>query len=184
MSDKPTALDIIEIPIELERYELFAAPTYRFNVDRREFLKLFGGGMVIVFTLKDAMALQETGGRGRQAGESGRPAPNQTPPKEIDAWLHIGTDGTDYFGRLAARVTPNMMVGLDLDRAVIGSTAKNFPGPQEKRLGGSVDVSYRFWGRYSLFAQYMISDVKNRQFRPGDDGLDHLVRLELTRSFR
>jgi len=96
----------------------------------------------------------------------------------------IGTDGTDYFGRLAARVTPNLMVGLDLDRAVIGSTAKNFPGPQEKRLGGSVDVSYRFWGRYSLFAQYMISDVKNRQFRPGDDGLDHLVRLELTRSFR
>src|SRR5436309_659110 len=84
----------------------------------------------------------------------------------------IGTDGTDYFGRLAARVTPNLMVGLDLDRAVIGSTAKNFPGPQEKRLGGSVDVSYRFWGRYSLFAQYMISDVKNRQFRPGDDGLD------------
>src|SRR5439155_834098 len=59
----------------------------------------------------------------------------------------IGTDGTDYFGRLAARVTPNLMVGLDLDRAVIGSTAKNFPGPQEKRLGGSVDVSYRFWGR-------------------------------------
>jgi nicotinate dehydrogenase subunit B len=93
MSDKPTAPDIIEIPIELERYELFAAPTYRFNVDRREFLKLFGGGMVVVFTLKDAMALQETGGRGRQAGESGRPAPNRTPPKEIDAWLHIGEDG-------------------------------------------------------------------------------------------
>jgi Aerobic-type carbon monoxide dehydrogenase, large subunit CoxL/CutL homologs len=93
MSDKPTAPDIIEIPIELERYELFAAPTYQFNVDRREFLKLFGGGLVIVFTLKDAMALQETGGRGRQAGESGRPAPNRTPPKEIDAWLHIGEDG-------------------------------------------------------------------------------------------
>src|SRR5207249_2290521 len=32
----------------------------------------------------------------------------------------IGTDGTDYFGRLAARVSPNLMVGLDLDRAVIG----------------------------------------------------------------
>ena len=96
----------------------------------------------------------------------------------------IGTDGRDYFGRLTARFTPNLMLGLDLDRAVIGSTVKNFPGPQEKRLGGGIDVSYRFWGRYSVFAQYLLSDVKNRQFRPGDDGFEHLVRLELTRSFR
>jgi len=96
----------------------------------------------------------------------------------------IGTDGRDYFGRLTARFTPNLMLGLDLDRAVIGSTVKNFPGPQEKRLGGGIDLSYRFWGRYLLFAQYVISDVKNRQFRPGDDGFEHLVRLELTRSFR
>jgi len=76
------------------------------------------------------------------------------------------------------------MVGLDVDRAVVGSTVEGFPGPQEKRLGGGMDVSYRFWGRYALFAQYLISDVKNRQFRPGDDGIDHLVRFELTRSFR
>ena len=65
-----------------------------------------------------------------------------------------------------------------------GSTAANFPGPQEKRFGGGIDLSYRFWGSYSVFAQYLISDVKNRQFRPGDDGFDHLVRLELNRSFR
>ena len=96
----------------------------------------------------------------------------------------IGTNGRDYFGRLSARLTPDLMVGLELDRAVIGSTAANFPGPQEKRFGGGIDLSYRFWGRYSVFAQYLISDVKNRQFRPGDDGFDHLVRLELNRSFR
>jgi hypothetical protein len=30
----------------------------------------------------------------------------------------------------------------------------------------------------------MISDVKNRNFRAGDDGIDHLVRVEVTRSFR
>ena len=96
----------------------------------------------------------------------------------------IGTHGRDYFARLAARFTPNLMVGLDVDRAVVGSTVEGFPGPQEKRLGGGMDVSYRFWGRYALFAQYLISDVKNRQFRPGDDGIDHLVRFELTRSFR
>src|SRR5262249_51298099 len=59
MSDKFTPSDVVEIPIELERYELFAAPIYHFNVDRREFIKLFGGGVIIVFTLKGALA-QET----------------------------------------------------------------------------------------------------------------------------
>lgn len=29
-----------------------------------------------------------------------------------------------------------------------------------------------------------LSDVEKRGFRPGDDGLDHLVRFELTRLFR
>jgi hypothetical protein len=96
----------------------------------------------------------------------------------------VGTNGSDYFARLTARLTPNLMVGFDLDRAVIGSTADLFPGPQQKRTGGGIDLSYRFWERYSLFAQYLISDVKNRQFRPGDDGFEHLLRLELTRSFR
>jgi nicotinate dehydrogenase subunit B len=92
MSDERKPSEVIEIPIELERYELFATPTYRFNVDRREFFKLFGGGIAIVFTLKEALA-QEAGGRERQAGESGRRAPNQSLPKEIGGWLHIGEDG-------------------------------------------------------------------------------------------
>jgi Capsule assembly protein Wzi len=95
----------------------------------------------------------------------------------------IGTDGQDFYGRISARITPNLMLGLTADRATIGSTVAEFPGPQERRLGGGFDVSYR-WDRYSLFAQYLVSDVKNRRFRAGDDGLDHLVRLELTRSFR
>ena len=96
----------------------------------------------------------------------------------------VGTDGRDYFARVTARLTQNLMLGVDIDRAVIGSTVINFPGPQERRLAGGIDVSYRFWDRYSLFAQYLVSDVKNRHFRAGDDGFDHLVRLELTRSFR
>jgi hypothetical protein len=96
----------------------------------------------------------------------------------------IGTDGRDYFARLSARVTSDLMLGLDLDRAIIGSTVHTFPGPRQRRFGGGVDVSYRFWERYSLFAQYLVSDVKNRQFRTGDNGFEHLVRFELTRSFR
>jgi hypothetical protein len=96
----------------------------------------------------------------------------------------IGTNGRDYFARVTARVTPDLMLGADIDRAIIGNTAFNFTGPQERRLGGALDVSYRVWDRYALFAQYMVSDVKNRNFRAGDDGIDHLLRVELTRSFR
>jgi len=96
----------------------------------------------------------------------------------------IGTDGRDLFARTTARVLPNLMFGFQVERAVIGSTVNSFQGPQEKRLGGGVDVSFRFWDRYSLFAQYLINYTKNRAFAAGDDGLDHLVRVELTRSFR
>lgn len=90
MSHELNRPDTVEIPIEVERYELFAAPTYHFNVDRREFIKLFSGGIAIVFTLKSAFA-QESGGR--QAGEAGRRGANQALPKEIGGWLHISEDG-------------------------------------------------------------------------------------------
>lgn len=96
MSEKLMPSDIVEIPIELERYELFAAPTYRFNVDRREFIKVFGSGIAIVFTFKATLAQEsrQPGAGQRQSGESGRQAPNQSLPKEIGAWLHIGEDGS------------------------------------------------------------------------------------------
>src|SRR5262245_33667902 len=77
--------------IEPDRYELFAVPAYHFQVDRRDFVKLFGGGIVIGFILKDALAQQESGAQ--QPGESGRRAGNRAQPKEIGAWLHIGEDG-------------------------------------------------------------------------------------------
>jgi isoquinoline 1-oxidoreductase len=85
---------------ELERYELYEAPAYHFQVDRRDFVKLFGGGLVVAFIIKDALAQQESGGR--QAGESGRPAANRQLPKEIGAWLHIGEDNriTAYTGKV------------------------------------------------------------------------------------
>jgi len=96
----------------------------------------------------------------------------------------IGTDGRDLFARTTARVFPNLMLGFQVDRSIIGSTMNPSPGAQEKRIGGGVDVSYRFLDRYTLFAQYLVSSVKNRGFQSGADGFDHLVRIELTRSFR
>jgi isoquinoline 1-oxidoreductase len=65
--------------IEPERYELTAQPAYRFAVDRRDFLGLLGGGLLIVFSAR--------------AQESGRGRRSESVPQDLDAWLHIGEDG-------------------------------------------------------------------------------------------
>jgi isoquinoline 1-oxidoreductase len=54
-------------------------------LDRREFFKILGYGLVILFVLDTALG-QESGNSGRRNGR-GRPA-------DIGAWLHIGEDGT------------------------------------------------------------------------------------------
>jgi isoquinoline 1-oxidoreductase len=83
----------LEIPLEPERYELRAGAPYRFDLDRRDFFKFLGAGIVVVSVLQPAMVAQESGGA-RHRGES--------LPKEIDAWLHIGEDGkvTVYTGKV------------------------------------------------------------------------------------
>jgi hypothetical protein len=96
----------------------------------------------------------------------------------------VGTDGQDYFARVTRRFSPDLMIGAELDRATIGNTLRDFTGPQERRLGGAVDVSYRFWERFTVFAQYRLMHVDNRDFRSGDNGFDHLLLVEITRSFR
>jgi nicotinate dehydrogenase subunit B len=82
-----------ENSLEPERYELTAPPTYHFDVDRREFFRFLGAGVLIVSVLKDARGLQESGAAGTQGPSL---------PKEIGAWLHIGEDGgvTVYTGKV------------------------------------------------------------------------------------
>jgi nicotinate dehydrogenase subunit B len=81
------------IPLEPERYELTAPPSYRFEVDRREFFKFLGAGILIVGVLKNAHAFQESGAGNR---------PHESLPKAIGAWLHIGENGavTVYTGKV------------------------------------------------------------------------------------
>jgi isoquinoline 1-oxidoreductase len=83
-----------EVSIEPERYELAAAPIYHFELQRRDFFKLLGGGIVVICALKGASAQQESG-RGQQRG-------GRSLPQEIGAWLHIGEDGavTVYTGKV------------------------------------------------------------------------------------
>ena len=50
-----------QIPLEPERYELKASSAYHFELDRREFFRFLGAGIVIVGVLKSTHALQESG---------------------------------------------------------------------------------------------------------------------------
>jgi isoquinoline 1-oxidoreductase len=78
-------------PFELERYELYSAPAYSFDLDRREFFKLLGGGITIALLIRDVASQESSDGlRAEQA------------PRHIGAWLHIGEDGrvTVYTGKV------------------------------------------------------------------------------------
>ena len=97
----------------------------------------------------------------------------------------IGTSGKDYYARVTNWLGPDVMVGMDLRSSVIGSTVKDFSGPKERRFGTGIDLSYRFLDKKTtLFSAYQFMNRQNRDFKSGDNGVDYLFRLELTRSFR
>ena len=114
-----------QITLEPERYELTKPPAYRFEVDRREFFKFLGAGLLIVGVLKNAHAFQESGA-GRR--------PDESLPKEIGAWLHLGEDGavTVYTGKvevgqnirtsLSQCVAEELLVPVSKIRMVMGDT--------------------------------------------------------------
>jgi isoquinoline 1-oxidoreductase len=112
------------LTLEPERYELAAGPAYRFDVDRREFVKLLGGGLVVIVAAAAAPA-QESGTRGGAAA---------SPPREIGAWLHVAADGmvTVYTGKvefgqdirtsLTQAVADELRAPLGTIRMVMGDT--------------------------------------------------------------
>lgn len=69
--------------LEPERYEFNEPRRYLFEVDRRDFIRLFGGGLLIVVAASD-LAAQESG-RGRFQ--------QRAPNPELAAWLHIDQNG-------------------------------------------------------------------------------------------
>ncbi|MFL6304048.1 MAG: molybdopterin cofactor-binding domain-containing protein [Candidatus Sulfotelmatobacter sp.] len=116
----------VEVPIEPERYELRAAAPYCFDLDRREFFKFLGAGLVVVSVLKTAAVAQESGGNRQRRGES--------LPSDIDAWLHIGENGkiTVYTGKvevgqnirtsLSQAVSEELHVPVESIEMVMGDT--------------------------------------------------------------
>jgi isoquinoline 1-oxidoreductase len=72
--------------VEQERYELFAAPLYNFNFNRRQFLKAFSGGIALIVPMSNLLAQQDQGESGRRG--------NERIPDDIGAWIHIDEKGT------------------------------------------------------------------------------------------
>jgi isoquinoline 1-oxidoreductase len=115
-----------QILLEPERYELTAAAPYRFDLDRREFFKFLGAGVLVVSILKSAVVAQESGGASQRRGDS--------LPKEIDAWLHIGENRkiTVYTGKvemgqnirtsLSQAVAEELQVPIEKIEMVMGDT--------------------------------------------------------------
>jgi isoquinoline 1-oxidoreductase len=100
---------ILEVELEPERYELREGPAYQFELDRRDFLKVLGGGILVCYLLDTDAQAQPPGG-GRRGGGGGRGQQNL--PQDIGAWLHIGEDGqiTVYTGK--AEVGQNIRTSL------------------------------------------------------------------------
>jgi nicotinate dehydrogenase subunit B len=115
----------LKIPVEPERYELRAEPTYHFEVGRRDFFKFLGAGILIVCALKSGRA-QESGNGKRASGED--------LPRDIGGWLHIGENGTItvYTGKvevgqnirtsLSQAVAEELLVSVDKIGIVMGDT--------------------------------------------------------------
>jgi isoquinoline 1-oxidoreductase len=112
--------------IEVERYELAEARPYTFELERRDFMRLFGGGLLIVVAASDGLA-QESG-RARPQGRADNP--------EVSAWLHIDEAGIAHvctgkteIGQnirtsLAQAVADELRVPLESVVMVMADTAK------------------------------------------------------------
>jgi isoquinoline 1-oxidoreductase len=82
----------IDDGIEVERYELSQPPGYRLELERRDFIRLFGvlGGGLLVASVTDAGGQQESGGGGQG-----------TASNDVAAWIHVDASGriTGFTGK-------------------------------------------------------------------------------------
>jgi isoquinoline 1-oxidoreductase len=120
------------VSLEIERYELFEPAPYRFEVDRRDFLRActaLGGGLLVVA----AMPAEKV-----EAGdqESGRAAQGAQAPSDVAAWIHVDSGGriTAFTGKvevgqnartsLAQTVADELAAPLASVAMVMGDTAR------------------------------------------------------------
>jgi isoquinoline 1-oxidoreductase len=105
----------VPFPIEPERYELTAPASYVFQSGRREFFKFMGAGLFVACSFSKAEAFQEWGGA--------RGNPEDSLPREISAWLHIGEDGT------VTAFTGKVEVGQNIRTSLTQAVAEELKTP-------------------------------------------------------
>ena len=105
--------------------ELPPAQRFQFAMDRRKFLQLTGGGLVVVFALRDFLSPEDN----ITVAETG-----DVPVTEVGAWIHIGKDGkvTVYTGKvevgqnirtsLSQMVAEELMVPISSITMIMGDT--------------------------------------------------------------
>ena len=96
---------------EPERYELTEAARYSFELDRRDFFRALGAGLVVLGVL-DA---QESGG--------GRRGNRPELPKEVGPWLHVGDNG------VISVFTGKVEVGQNTRTALVQGVAEELRMP-------------------------------------------------------
>ena len=117
--------DHLSHPFEPTTDELPPLPSFQFALDRRKFLQLSGGGLIVAFVLKDIFSTSD------------KTISAETPEAsvgEVAAWIHIGEDGkvTVYTGKvevgqnirtsLSQVVAEELMVPLSAITMIMGDT--------------------------------------------------------------
>lgn len=82
MKDQPTPQHLYEP----DQHELPPKPAYQFNLNRRRFFKVLGGGLAVAFVFQDLLNLP--------TADAAAPAASGLPTNQIGAWIHIVEDGT------------------------------------------------------------------------------------------
>src|SRR5690242_17045015 len=112
---------------EFERYEFREGPRHVFEVDHRDFFKVYGFGLVVCAAAPALVAQQQS--------ESGRFHRGDNMPEQISAWLHVSESGavTVYTGKaelgqnirtsLAQQVAEELHAPYDSISLVMADTA-------------------------------------------------------------
>src|SRR6516164_493105 len=98
----PSTPSAPSIPSDVERYELSESPRYVFQFERREFMRLFGAGIVVAVAAADLVA-QESG-RARPQGRGDTP--------DLAAWIHIDENGRAFVNTGKVEIGQNIRTSL------------------------------------------------------------------------
>ncbi|HMK23593.1 MAG TPA: molybdopterin cofactor-binding domain-containing protein [Terriglobales bacterium] len=114
----------LELLLEQAQHDSIPTLSYGFELHRRDFFKLLGGGLVVCLAAKPLLS-QESGARSR----------GETLPTDISAWLHVNADGTVtvYTGKvemgqnirtsLTQQLAEELRAPVDTIHLVMGDTA-------------------------------------------------------------